>query len=548
MLASLNKKSPALKDNLTHSTSTNSSQAFDNSTFIDCPYKNKKSKNSWKRQSTINSGHPFFTLAFFMANLFWYRLSTLDKIFAFLFWTTRYCNHSLREIQSDIQQVLDIPIHRRTLCAFFDQLVAQGFLIKHYRFRKNRWGTYTHAHQRNYYQLPPKGRAYMNALIFFAMYGEMSENTVAPEVKIFGTVVKTPQTFMARDWHTLDTDGSLSDIYLKKLYHHECRSYFIRPIKKECQEKAPFRGKLSIDVVNFSFEWFLLIKYSFDSEPPDREIQANSPQVNTQTPHQGYIHPWIKQANSHKLRLKKNTHQHVFQQLGFDKQFNNATNISKFFWAKQPEALIKKCLKLMKKKQAKGYKFHCFEKFLYHLIQTEGNSFYCLKAKLFRSSIDGQKTKLDDGMDTRDIIEKMRQLEKDTGEKIEEKTLLKLMRYSTHMLKRALEAVEYRMKGVTPKDRQSAEATTSKGQPIYETRLVIKKFKVYNPKTGLEKVRERKEKVQVFVGYEDTITTDQKHSLRGDKTIRSWVGLFIYAVKLGSIEAINEKFFKKRLD
>jgi len=548
MLASLNKKIPALKDNLRHSTSTNSSQAFDNSTFIDCPYKNKRSKNSWKRQSPINSGHVFFTLAFFMANLFWHRLSNMDKIFAFLFWTTRYCNHSLREIQSDIQQVLDIPIHRRTLCAFFDQLVAQGFLIKHYRFRKNRWGRHTHAHQRNYYQLTAKGRAYMNALIFFAMHGEVPENTVAPELKIFGTVVKTPQTFLLRDWHALDKDNSLSDIYLKKLYHHECRSYEIRPNKKECQEKAPFRGKLSIEVVNFSFKWVLRVKYSLDPEPPDPQIQANSPLINTQTPHQGYTHPWIKQASSHKSRLKKNTHQHVFKQLGLNKQFNNATNISKFFWAKQPEALIKKCLKLIKKKQAKGYKFQRFEKFLYHLIQTEGSSFYCLKAKLFRSSIDGQKTRLDDGMDTRDIIDKMRRLEKDTGEKIEEKTLIKLMRYSTHMLKRALEAVEYRMKGVTPKDRQSAEENTYKGQPIYETRLVTKKFQVYNPKTGLEEVRERKEKVQVIVGYEDTIAIDQKQKLTGDKTIRSWVGLLIYTLKLGSIESINEKFFKKRLD
>ena len=142
----------------------------------------------------------------------------------------------------------------------------------------------------------------------------------------------------------------------------------------------------------------------------------------------------------------------------------------------------------------------------------------------------------------------MRRLEKDTGEKIEEKTLIKLMRYSTHMLKRALEAVEYRMKGVTPKDRQSAEENTYKGQPIYETRLVTKKFQVYNPKTGLEEVRERKEKVQVIVGYEDTIAIDQKQKLTGDKTIRSWVGLLIYTLKLGSIESINEKFFKKRLD
>ena len=480
-----------------------------------------------------------------MANLFWKRLKKEDKIFAFLFWATRYCNHSLREIQADVKNILGFTTHRRTLCAFFDQLVAQGFLIKHYRFRKNRYGEYTDAHQRNYYELTVRGRAYMEALVFFAMFGEMTENTVAPELKIFGTIIKTPKLFMARDWITLKRDNSLSGIYIKKLYHLECSPYSISPKKKECQAQ----GKFSIEIINFAFKWMLFVKYSFESEPPDHKDHTVLLLPSSQPLHQEYLHPWIRKASLRKKSLKQNIHRDLFQQFNFGSQFDAATDISKFFWAKQPEKNIEKCLRLIQKKQDKGYKFRSFEKFLYHLIQGEGKPFYAMKAKLFRAALDGNKTRLDDGADTRDIVDKMRQLEKDTGQKIDEKTLLEIMRHSTHMLKRALEAVEYRMKGITPKDnRQGEEQVVAEGRPIYETRLVTKKFTVYSPRTGRDEVRERKEREQVLVGYASSPKDrTRKRMLRSHKAIRSWVGLLIYALKLGSIEAINEKFFKKRL-
>ena len=464
----------------------------------------------------------------------------MDKLFAFLFWTTRYCNHSLREIQADVKKTLGFTLHRRTLCALFDQLVAQGFLIKHYRFRKNRYNEETAAHQRNYYTLTPRGRAYMEALVYFAMYGEMPEGTVAPELKVFGTVPKTPELFMARDWHTLQGDNSLSGLYLKKLYHHECRPYSIRPKKIKCQAQ----GKFSLEIMSYSLKWMLLVKYSFDSEPPNPKDHPVLHPSRSQPLSQEYLHPWIRKTSLRKKRLKQNIHRDLFQQLGFGVQFDEATDISKFFWAKQPAKIIEKCLKLIKRKQVKGYKFRSFEKFLYHLIQTEGSSFHTMKAKLFRAALDGQRTRLDDGADTRDIVDKMRQLEKDTDQKIDEKTLNKIMSNSTHMLKRALEAVEYRMKGITPKDRQGEGQVVAEGQPIYETRLITKKFTVYSPKTGRDEVRERKEREQVLIGYAKPGPKERQRKPKG-KAIRSWVGLLIYALKLGSIEAINERFFRK---
>ena len=379
----------------------------------------------------------------------------------------------------------------------------------------------------------------MEALIFFSMWGEIPEDTVAPELKIFGTIVKTPELFMARDWYALRRDNSLSGIYLKKLYHLEGRTYSISPKEKKCQAQ----GKFSLEIINYSLKWLCLIKYSFDSEPPDASKQAQIAFTSSKASHQEYLHPWIRKASLRKERLKQNTHRDLFQQLGFGLQFDNATDISKFFWAKQPAKTIEKCLKLIQRKQAKGYKFRSFEKFFYHLIQGEGKSFHSMKAQLFRAALDGQKTRLDDGADTRDIIDKMRQLEKDTGQPINEKTLLKIMRNSTHMLKRALEAVEYRMKGITPKDRHE-EQVVAKGKPIYETRIITKKFTVYSPKAGKEEVRERKVKEQVLVGYAEKSPVERKRTLKG-KPIRSWVGLLIYALKLGSIEAINEKFFRK---
>jgi len=290
--------------------------------------------------------------------------------------------------------------------------------------------------------------------------------------------------------------------------------------------------------------WKVYLRFHFDSDPP---IKGNSIPFNSQKQRQRSLHPWNKSASRRKARIKQNIHKKIFEEFGYAKQFEKATDISKLFWAKQPEPVIKKNLALAKKKQSKGYHIKNFEKFLCRLIQDEGSSFHAMKAKLFRSALDGNKTRLDDGVDSKDIIDKMTAFERSTGQKIDKKTLTRLMGYPTHLLKRALEGVEYRINGTLPKDKAPEEKKDSK-KPIYETKWLTKKVEIYNPKTGKDEVRERKEKVCKIIGHEeDPSPMGRKRTLRDVKAkpVRSWIGLLIYALKLGSIEAINEKFFKK---
>ena len=144
-----------------------------------------------------------------------------------------------------------------------------------------------------------------------------------------------------------------------------------------------------------------------------------------------------------------------------------------------------------KQKTAKNFRYRSFEKFLCHLLKTESKTFHSMRSQLLRSAVDGNKTRLDEGADTREIVEKMRQLEKETKQKISEKNLERFMIHPTHLLKRSLEAVEYRMKGITPKDKNLKGETDTQKQktPIFEMRLVNKKVEIYNPKTGKDERR-----------------------------------------------------------
>lgn len=537
MVACLKVKKLPLIDTSSDNTDRNSSQVSKIKGRFNRSKHTKKKKVPWKPRPFIGADHAYLTLKFFMENSYWKCFKLEDSIFACLFWTGRYDNHSLREMQADLKKLLRVTLYRRTLCAFFRTLVAQGFLLKQYNFRQTRRGM-TKAHHRNYYVLTPKGRAYMDALVYFAMTGEMPDGVVAPEIKICGTVVKTPSTFMKRDWAALKSDKSLSGRYLQKLYHHEKSPYFVRT-----QDKCQVSGHFSIEVTKNFNMWTVYLRFHFDSDPP---IQQNSIAFNSQNQLQRSPHPWNKNASRRKARLEQNIHKKIFEDLGFGGQYQKATDISKLFWAKQAEPVIKKVLTLAKKKLSKGYRIKNFEKFLFRLIQDEGSSFHAMKAKLFRSALDGNKTRLDEGVDSKDIIDKMTAFERSTDQKIDEKTLTRLMHYPTHLLKRALEGVEYRINGTLPKDKPIEEKTSTK-KPIYETKWITKKVEIYNPKTGKDEVRELKEKVCNIIGHEeDPSPVDRKRTPDKVKPVRSWIGLLIYSLKLGSIEAINEKFFRKK--
>ncbi len=554
MLTPLTQKRPALKaipiDNTLKSYSQppiHSSKYPKNQPFIYRPTHTKKKKSytqksRWTRKPTIGSDHSHLTMDFFVSNNYWKEFKEEDQLFAFLFWTTRSNNHSLREIQQDAKKVLGVTFYRGTLSAFFREMENQSFVKKHYRYRLEK-----KAHRRNYYDLTVKGKAYMAALISFAIVGIMDETVVAPELKICGTVVKTPKTFMDRDWKRLGSDNSLSGKYIKKLYHHNRNSYSVR-VQEKCQA---YRWDFSFEIIKKSSDWLLFAQFRFNADPPIHTKSSKFSVSESQSEHQRYSHPWFDQTAVQESSIENHKHRALFEKFGYGREFHSATETSRNFWAKKPADLIEKALHLITKKSAKCFKYRSFEKFLCYLLKTEATSFYSMKSQLLRKAIDGNQTHLDEGVDTREIVDKIRRLEKETQQKLGEKNLERLMRHPTHLLKRALEAVEYRMKGMTPTDKPNSFPSIEKPDPIFETRWVVKKFKVYNPKTKTDEIREKKEKVRVVVGYkgdqkkpESLSPMERKRTLRAP--IKSWIALLNYTINLGSIEAINQKFFQKR--
>ena len=74
--------------------------------------------------------------------------------------------------------------------------------------------------------------------------------------------------------------------------------------------------------------------------------------------------------------------------------------------------------------------------------------------KEFREAIDGKKTRLDKGVDTRFIVDSIRDKEKRSGSKISNYLIEKLIRKPSEFARTALEAVDYRMKLFGAKDKK----------------------------------------------------------------------------------------------
>nr|VFK80673.1 MAG: hypothetical protein BECKSD772D_GA0070982_11402 [Candidatus Kentron sp. SD] len=488
-------------------------------------YRQKSSK--WQRRPPLNTNHPKYTLEFFMANPFFHLLGLENQIFALMFWTTRYCHHSLRELEVDLSKDLNRKIYRQTLIPLFKKWESQGFVIKHLQYRSNKQGKETKSFKRNYYELTSKGKDFMKIIIFFARFGEIPEGAEIPVLKICGTVVKTPRNFMFRDWNSIDQEHTLTNEYFKKDYHHNNFS--------EKEKKSQGEWEFSFELIEKNSKWFFLVKCSFNSDPPKKEKLPDLTVFLPQKPKQSYPHPWFNGQETFKNAK-------LFEKFDYGEQYEESNFISKKFWAKQEPKLIEKVLKQYGKKKEKGLRIQSFERFFSHLVRSEGKSFFKFKAEKMRDAVEGNITAIALGFDSQAVAELIRELEKNTGQKIDEKTMIRLMRQPTQKLRKALEAVNYRVSGKTSPTKK--QANTGQKKPIYGERVVKEQISVYNPKTGKEEVREVKKRIKTIVGYEEP--KQEQKPLRKYVPVKSWIGMLMFALKMDSIEEINDKFFKKR--
>ena len=253
--------------------------------------------------------------------------------------------------------------------------------------------------------------------------------------------------------------------------------------------------------------------------------------------------------------------QKIFTTFGFKRMLEKAYDGTICQLLKISLKYIEKLLKLMRWKIHHGWKLRSFWGFFLsekrRLPQTNNfaNPYFKMRAKEFRDAIDGKKSRMTEGVDTNIVVQGISHLEKKTGEKVSEKTLERFMYHRTQNFKAAIEAICYRMgldRAKLPDENQGGEenSTRSKGMPILKQMKINKEGKPYTQEDHL--ANKPFKIINKIVGYEPIEKTDEPKrdklpkKKNHAKSIKSWIGLAFYALKLGSPEVICDHFFKKR--
>lgn len=122
-------------------------------------------------------------------------------------------------------------------------------------------------------------------------------------------------------------------------------------------------------------------------------------------------------------------------------------------WDTQPEQ-VEKVLRHIQRKQLHNHKIKNFWGFFNHLMKDDKVGYHAMRVKEFRDAIDGKRTRLNQGEDTKFIVDAVRDKEQRSKTKISDYLLEKLIRKPAHFARVALEAVDYRMKLSSAKDKK----------------------------------------------------------------------------------------------
>jgi len=252
----------------------------------------------------------------------------------------------------------------------------------------------------------------------------------------------------------------------------------------------------------------------------------------------------------------------LFESLGFGKQYDSMHIGIWRILEKEPIEKISKALKLIKKKHSLGkFKMRNFIGFFTHLMKGNNLGYSAHKAEAYRDAIDGKSTKgakrIMSGHDTAEFVALIKSTEKETGEKLPMKTLeWMLSQGNSQLLLKALQAVNFRRKLDAPSSKTKTEKVFKKVKKTEtwttEEAMRDENGNLLRDENGkprwhkVEKTAETGFYEEVFVGTREVPI--HNHTKAPKEKIKSWVGLWIYAVKLGSVEEIHEKFFQKKED
>lgn len=229
---------------------------------------------------------------------------------------------------------------------------------------------------------------------------------------------------------------------------------------------------------------------------------------------------------------------------------------------------IEKLLKLLRSKLKHKWKLRSFWGFFMSEVRKLpdrrrfSDPWFKMLSKEYRDASDGKKSRVNDGVDSSVIVQGISKMERETGEKVSEKTLERMLYHGNQKLKTAIDTIAYRMdlgKGDLPKEksmREVEEADKPKQRPIFKQVKINTETK--QPYTDEDFIEDKPFAfTNKIIGYEPTSQQKQEDHIKRCKTsetkpqnqptkIHSWIGMVFFALKIGNPCAIQKAFFEKR--
>jgi hypothetical protein len=506
----------------------------------------KRPQYDWKRKKKLSTSHSKYTMDWLISNAKHFdSLNFLQRILIVLFWTKRNICHSFREIAEDCGLCDD---HAAVL--LMKMLESVGFLeIKNQSYKGKHCG-------RNWYKLTYKGQKLLRLILNKAFKGTPIPNELLPiEIK-----KKYP------NWTKQETQKSKVSESSKNFFKDITKSSLRSDNKKDMLGQPGVCSSLSFERKGgFCREWLVWNPALFDSGALRIENltknyfkSKHKTQERFETPEYKRRKKLIQEYES----FKKCTRRKLFESFGFIEQYDSMHIGIWRILEKEPIEKIDKALKLMQKKLHKGkFRMKSFVGFFTHLMKkAEHMGYNTYKAEVYKAAIEGKETpateRLLSGHDSSEFVALVKEIEAKTGEILPLKTLKwMLSKGNSQVWLKALQAVKFRRnldEPRKPKTRTENVYELRKKKETVRTQEAMRdgSGKLLRDENGkprwhfVEKTEETGFYEEVLVGTREVPIED--HGKAPKEKIKSWVALWVYAVKLGSVEAINEKFFQKR--
>jgi hypothetical protein len=534
----------------------------------------KSQRSTWKRYKKLNSGHKHATFEFFKQNDYYDKLTDFEKIFAEMFWTRRFCNHSVKELSEDL------GLNKTEVFILTSLLESQGATKPEKKFFKD-----TNIQKRTHKPLTKKGKKFMRAIVNKAWKGTPIAKSIDLGIVMVDGIPKLSETLSPCYKKKLGIFGAKNETKKVKDFIEEAKSKEIFEAakvkevletskrlslrsnnKKYMLEKPAASSLLSFEKrEEISREWLVWNPALFDSGA----ISAKNfviPRLQTLAA----SHPARESAEYRRrgaliaeyASFKTCARRRLFEAFDFGKVYDEQMHIG--IWRvleKEPIKKIAKALKLMKKKLSKGkFRMKNFVGFFTHLMKSPDTmGFSAHKAQLYRDALDDKKTpgtdRLMAGQTSAEFVALAKEMEEKTGQKVDLKTLSWMMsKGDTQVWLKALQAVKFRGKLDAPRK-------ATKTEDIFEKRMKTVTRKTEEAVRDASGVIQRDEngtilwrpvtKTEETGFYEDVLVGTREvpiedHGKAPKEKVKSWVGLWVYAVKLGSVEKIDERFFQKK--